>query len=405
VTAGVGGSENGVRTVRIRLRPGRERPVEEGHPWIFSGAVASQAGDSHAPVARVESADGRPLGIGLHSPGARIRVRMLGHDPELVPGRALFSERLERALSLRREVVADDTDGYRLSNAEGDGLPGWTIDRFGDVVVSQITSAGLEALRDDAYAALGDAVPGTAIFHLGDLAARRSEGLGTDNQTIRGEVPDEVAFRENGLEVLAEIGSGQKTGWYCDQRENRRRFGRLAPGRRVLDLFAHSGGFALHALAAGAASARLVESSQRLTATATRLLSRNGLDDGRASVETADVFAFLREAGEPADLVALDPPPLARRRGDVERAARAYKDVNRLALGRLAPGGFLMTFSCSAAIDARLFRQILFAAAAEASVAVQLLEPLAAAPDHPVDLAHLEGEYLKGWLLRCLGPR
>ncbi|MCB1010001.1 MAG: class I SAM-dependent rRNA methyltransferase [Acidobacteria bacterium] len=402
----VGGDpEGGVRTVRLRLRPGRERPVEEGHPWVFSGAIASQAGDSQAPIASVESADGRPLGIGLHSPGARIRVRMLGRDPERVVDRALFAERLERALALRREVVGEDTDGYRLLNAEGDGLPGWTVDRFGDVLVSQITSAGLEMLRDDAYAALAEAAPGTAILHLGDLAARRSEGLATENVTIRGQVPGEVDFRENGLVVTAEIGSGQKTGWYCDQRENRRRFGELASGRRVLDLFAHTGGFALHALAAGAVSARLVESSQRLTATAARLLTRNGLEEGRATIDTADVFAFLREPGDPADLMALDPPPLARRRGDVERAARAYKDVNRLALGRLAPGGFLMTFSCSAAVDSRLFRQILFAAAAEASVAVQLLEPLAAAPDHPVDLAHLEGEYLKGWLVRSLGPR
>lgn len=397
--------EKGTSSVRLRLHRGRERPVEEGHPWIFSGAVASQMGDSQATIARVESADGRPLGTGFHAPGARIRVRMLGSDPGLDVGRALFAERLEKALALRREIVPPDSDGYRLLNAEGDRLPGWTVDRFGDVLVSQITCPGLERLRAEAYEALEAVAPGTAILHLGDLAARRSEGLPTDNETVQGEVPAEVEFRENGLRVLAELGSGQKTGWYCDQRENRRRFGRLARGRRVLDLFAHSGGFAMNALAAGATSALLVESSQRLAGTAERLLARNGLDDGRARIETADAFELLRAPGEPVDLIALDPPPLARRRGDAERAARAYKDANRLALARLAPGGFLMTFSCSAAIDSRLFRQILFSAAAEAGVAVQLIEPLAAAPDHPIDLSHLEGEYLKGWLVRSAGPR
>ncbi len=394
-----------VEPVRIRLRRGRERPIEDGHPWVYSGAVESETGDPNAPTARVEAADGRLLGVGLHSPGARIRVRLLGRDPGLVVDRSFFRDRLGRASAFRRDVVGGDSDGYRLLNAEGDRLPGWTVDRFGAVLVSQITCTGLDRLRDEAHAALAELVPDAAILHWGNVAARRAEGLATTNDVVRGEVPAEIEFQENGLRVIAELGTGQKTGWYCDQRENRRRFGGLARGRAVLDLFAHSGGFALNALAAGAASALLVESSPRLTETAARLLARNGLDDGRARVETADVFELLRAPGEMAEAIVLDPPPLARRRSDLERAARAYKDVNRLALGRLAPGGFLMTFSCSAAIDAKLFRQILFAAAAEAGIAVQLLEPLAAAPDHPVDIAHLEGEYLKGWLVRSAGPR
>lgn len=391
--------------IRIRLRRGRERPIEDGHPWVFSGAVESARGAADAPTALVEAADGRPLGIGFHSPGARIRVRMLDRDPELRVDRRLLRERLARAAEARLDLVREDSDGYRLLNAEGDRLPGWVLDRFGAVVVSQITCAGLDRLREEAYAALAEILPEVSILHWGDLPARRAEGLTTANEVVRGEVPTRTEFRENGLWVEAELGGGQKTGWYCDQRENRRRFGGLARGRAVLDLFAHSGGFSLQALAAGAASAHLVESSPRLGEAAARLLARNGIEAGRCRIETADVFELLRAPGQEVGAIVLDPPPLARRRGEMERAARAYKDVNRLALGRLARGGYLMTFSCSAAIDTKLFRQILFAAAAEAGVALQLLEPLSAAPDHPVDVAHLEGEYLKGWLARSAGPR
>lgn len=394
----------GEEAARLRLAAGRERALLDGHPWLFSGAIARESGPPEAPLARVETADGRSLGLAFYSARSRIRARLLGRSVERVD-RAFFAARIARAQELRRAVVSADTDGYRVLNAEGDGLPGWTVDRFGGVLVSQITVAGLDRLRDEAYAALAGAFPGDAILHLGDLAARREEGLATDDLAIAGEPPAEVGFRENGLAVVAELGTGQKTGWYCDQRDNRRLAGRLAAGRAVLDLFAHSGGFALNALAAGATAATLVESSPRLIAAAGRALAANGIEPARVRLVEADVFRHLRESGESAGLVVCDPPPLARRRENVDAAARAYKDLNRLALGRLEPGGFLLTFSCSGAVDAKLFRQILFAAAAEAGTRLELLAPLAAAPDHPVDVAHLQGEYLKGWLARSAGPR
>lgn len=394
----------GAPVAHLRLAAGRERALLDGHPWLFSGAIARESGPPDAPLARVETADGRPLGLAFYSSRSQIRARLLGRSAGRVD-RAFFAERIAGALELRRALVPPDSDGYRVLNAEGDGLPGWIVDRFGAVLVSQITVAGLDRLRDEAYAALAGAFPGDAILHLGDLAARREEGLATDDRTIAGVVPAEVEFRENGLAVVAELGTGQKTGWYCDQRDNRRLAGRLGAGRSVLDLFAHSGGFALNALAEGASRATLVESSPRLVAAAGRALAANRLDDGRARCVEADVFQHLREPGERCGLVVCDPPPLARRRDNVDAAARAYKDLNRLALGRLEPGGFLLTFSCSGAVDAKLFRQILFAAAAEAGTRLQLLAPLAAAPDHPVDIAHLQGEYLKGWLARSAGPR
>lgn len=398
-----------MKPLRIVLQPGREKPVLDGHPWVFSGAIARQEGNAAAPVAEVVSASGRFLGVGFHSPRSQIRVRLPGLGLERLD-RAFFAARLAEAAALRQAVVPAETTGYRLLNAEGDGLPGWTVDRFGDVLVSQISVAGLEALRDEAYAALAEAYPHCAVLQLNRLPARKLEGLPQDeDEVIAGTVPAEVSFLEHGLELSAELAGGQKTGFYCDQRENRRRVGELAKGREVLDLFAHSGAFGLQALRGGARRVSCVESSPRLVERGIAQLEHNR-QAGRLPEETAlewqraDVFQHLREPGPSYDLVVCDPPPLVRRRNALDAGARAYKDLNRLALGRLRPGGLLFTFSCSGAVDSRLFRQVLFAAAVEAGVRVALLEPLAAAPDHPVSLLHPQGEYLKGWLALVQGP-
>lgn len=396
--------ESAADRVRIRLAPGRERPLRDGHPWLFSGAVAESSGPPDAPLAELVAADGTPLGVALHSPGSPLRARLLA-PPGSAIDRDFFLHRLEAAAALRAETVGADTDGYRLINAEGDGLPGWTVDRFADVLVSQITVAGLERLRDEANAALARHLPACDLLERCDLAARRQEGLSLVDRWVRGEARGEVEFRERGLRFLAELAGGQKTGFYCDQRDSRALVGRLAGGRSVLDLFAHTAAFSIHALRGGAGRAVAVESSARLLEIARRQLDLNGLSRQRLETVEADVFADLRTRGERFDVVVCDPPPLARRRADVERAARAYKDLNRLAFGRVEPGGFLLTFTCSGAVDPKLFRQILHAAAAEAGVRAQLLAPLGAAPDHPVALAHPEGEYLKGWLLRVMANR
>jgi 23S rRNA (cytosine1962-C5)-methyltransferase len=229
---------------------------------------------------------------------------------------------------------------------------------------------------------------------------------------VIGEPPSEVSFLESGLTFTAEPGAGQKTGFYCDQRDNRRRAERLAGGRSLLDLFAHTGAFGVYARRGGAGRIVHVESSARLIEQGRRAYRANGFGTDAAEWHEANVFEWLRQpAGEAAEgndemgfgLVVVDPPPLVARRSDLDRGARAYKDVNRLALRRAAPGAFYLTFSCSAAVDARLFRQILFSASREARVRLQLLAPLAAAPDHPVAATHPEGEYLKGWLCRVVG--
>lgn len=390
----------GVETI-VRLKQGREGPVREGHPWVFSGAVAGVEGPEEPGVARVVAADGRPLGRGFFSARSQIRVRMITGpaEAEREVDRGLFAERLAAAVRLRQAVVPAETTGYRVVNAEGDGLPGWTVDRFGEVLVSQVTSAGLEAVRGEAYAALAEAFPGLGIVQSNDVAGRRAEGLAAGgDEAIAGEVGDEARFTEAGLVFTAEIAGGQKTGFYCDQRENRRLAGRLAGGRAVLDLFAHGGAFGLHALAGGAARVTHVESSPHQIDRGRALYPLNpALPAERADWVRGNVFEELRSREERYDLVVCDPPPFARRRGDVDRAARAYKDLNRLAFARLGPGGHLLTFSCSGAIDAKLFRQVLFAAAVEAGVRARLLQPLAAAPDHPVAITHPQGEYLKGW--------
>lgn len=405
--------------MRITLSPGRERPIRDGHPWVFSGAIQSESGDREAAVAEVFDASGARLGAGFYSAASQIRVRMLASDPQRrAPGSTsaaavaaggvdadYFERQLRAAASWRQPLLPPGTTGYRLLNAEGDGLPGWTVDRFGSVLVSQITSAGLEKLRGAAYEALGRLYPGAPILHLGDLAARREEGLPLVAETVSGPVPREAAFEESGLKFVAELEGGQKTGFYCDQRDSRRLVESLARGRRVLDLFSHSAAFSLYALRGRARSVTAVESAGRLHGLGKRLVIENHLDPGRTEFVTADVFEDLRQRRETYDLVICDPPPLAKRRTHLDKAARAYKDLNRLALGRLAPGGLLLTFSCSGAIDSKLFRQILFAAAVEARVELALLAPLAAAVDHPVSVFHPQGEYLKGWLGVVRGPR
>ncbi len=382
--------------VRVRLKAGREKPARRGHPWIFSGAVAG-AEPGEGPVARVLTASGEELGLGFYQPSSRIPVRFVGRGFEDLD-RTFFATRLAAAAALRAAVLPPETTGYRVLNAEGDGVPGWTVDRFGETLVSQITAGGLEGLRHEAYAALGAAFPGASILQRNRLGARRQEGLTEVDEVIAGPPSEVATFSEHGLTFSAEVAGGQKTGFYCDQRENRRLAERLAAGRSVLDLFAHTGAFAAYALRGGASAVAAVESAPRLAAVAARHLAVNALDAGRLAWVEADVFADLRQRRERYDLVICDPPPLVPRRSDLDRGSRAYKDLNRLALARVAPGGFFLTFTCSGAVDARLFRQILFAAADEAGMRASLLAPLAAAPDHPVDIRHPEGEYLKGWL-------
>jgi 23S rRNA (cytosine1962-C5)-methyltransferase len=386
--------------VEIRLKSGRDRPVRFGHPWVFSGAIA-RLDPALAPgsLVRVRAADGDVLGIGYVNPRCTIAIRMLAFEDVAIDAE-LMARRVERAVELRERIVAADTTAYRLINAEGDGLPGFVVDRYADVLVLQCLTAGAELLRPLLIGALAERLRPRAIFERSEGGVRETEGLLPRVEVVRGDLPEEVDVTENGLSFAVPLGTGQKTGHYCDQRPNREIARSLAPGRRVLDAFAYTGGFAVHAGAGGAERVVLVDSSRRALAMAGRNWTRNGLAQDGADFVEADVRDFLRGTGESFELLVLDPPALVKQRKDVERGARAYKDLNLWALRRAAPGAFLMTFSCSQHVDRELFRKIVLGAAADARRSVQFVRHFGPGPDHATLLAHPEAEYLGGLLLR-----
>jgi 23S rRNA (cytosine1962-C5)-methyltransferase len=385
--------------VTLSLRSGKDHPIRLGHPWIFSRAIREfDRGIPPGTVVRVQAADGGFLGIGYLNPRCDIAVRILTRIDEPIDA-AFVRRRVAAALALRRRVVGADTTAYRLLNGEGDGVPGVLVDHYDGVLVLQCLTAGAERLKAWLVDALVAELAPRAVVERSEGSVRQAEGLPPSAATLHGEPPGEVAVSENGLQLIVAPGGGQKTGHFCDQRENRARVRTLAAGRRVLDAFAYSGGFAVHAGAGGAARVVAVESSARALAAAQRNWTLNGLDGGRFAAVDRDVPRFLRECAETFDLLVLDPPALVKHRSDAQRGARAYKDLQLWALRRAAPGALLLTFTCSQHVDAALFRKIVAGAAADARRDVQLLQHLGPGPDHPVALGHPEGEYLHGLLL------
>ena len=384
----------------LRLRSGKDHPVRLGHPWIFSGAIKDldrtvEAGE----IVRVQAADGSFLGLGYVNPRCAIAVRLLTRADEAIDA-GFVHRRVAAALALRRTVVSEDTDAYRLINGEGDQLPGVLVDRYADVFVLQCLTAGAERLKPWLLDALRAEFSPWAIVERSEGSVRHAEGLAPSSGTLHGTLPAEAIVRENGLRFAVVPGGGQKTGHFCDQRVNRALLRSLADGRRVLDAFAYSGGFGVHAAAGGAAHVVVVDSSAGALRAAERNWALNGLGDGRGRFVDSDVPRFLRECDEHFDLIVLDPPALAKQRKDLQRGARAYKDLQLWAFRRAAPGALVLTFTCSSHIDDALFRKIVSGAAADARRSVRLLQHLGPGPDHPVALGHPEGEYLHGLLLQ-----
>ncbi|MFI5180519.1 MAG: class I SAM-dependent rRNA methyltransferase [Thermoanaerobaculia bacterium] len=386
------------------LRPGRDAATRRRHPWLFSGAVEREGGGGEDGLVEARGADGRFLARGFASPRSPIVARWWTFADEAVDA-ALVSRRVLDAIALRERVVPPETTGYRVVNAEGDFLPGLVVDRYGEVLAVQAPTEGTERARPLWLEALRERFPGATIVQKNDLASRAAEGLGTADELLAGaSVPPRAEFRERGLAFVADLAGGQKTGFFLDQRENRDLVRRHAAGRRVLNLFSYSGAFGVAALAGGAVAVTNVDTSAPALDLARENHRANGQE--RASFVAADVFEDLRvraAAGETWDLIVTDPPAFAKRRGDVERACRGYKDVNRLALALLAPGGLLLACSCSGPIDAGLFQKVLFSAALDAGVSARILEKRGAGPDHPVSVDCPEGEYLKAFLL-ARGP-
>jgi 23S rRNA (cytosine1962-C5)-methyltransferase len=391
------------RTV-VRLRPGRERSLQRRHPWVFSGAVASMSGEAAAgDIVEVQSAAGAFLAWAAFSPVSQIRCRSLSFEQEGFPDDAWLRACLAAAIQRRGAPDAQGAgNALRLVHAESDGLAGLIVDRYGDWLVVQLLSAGAERWRPALVAHLGELTGCTQLFERSDADVRALEGLPGRSGALRGEAPQgPVEVIEQGLRFLVDIRSGQKTGFYLDQRENRARIRALAGGCEVLNCFCYTGAFALAALAGGARSVLSVDSSASALALARENARLNALP-GAEWLE-ADVFATLRalrEAGRTFDLIVLDPPKFAPTARLAQAAARGYKDINLNALRLLRPGGMLATFSCSGGVSAELFRKIVAGAAADAGVSASIEQRFAAAADHPVLLEFPEGEYLKGLLLR-----
>lgn len=387
--------------IRLTLRPGREASVLRRHPWVFSGAVARAEGDGADGIAEVVDAAGRPLALGAYSSDSQIVARLWSFDGRL-PDAGLFRERFAAARALRAEVVPPQTTGYRAVNSEGDLCPGVLLDVYGETAVLELTTAGTEIWRADLEAAAREVFAPVKLI-VRETGIRRDSGQSPIPDT-KSEI-DLAPFLENGLRYLADVGAGQKTGFFLDQRDNRARLRALSPGRRVLNLFSYTGAFSVAALAGGATRAVDVDSSAAALALARRHRAENALSADGSDFVDADVFEDLRRRvaeGQRWDAVVCDPPAFAKKKADVDRAARGYKDVNRLAMTLVSPGGWLLTCSCSGLVDADLFQKIIFSASAEARASFALVVRQGAGPDHPVSLDCPEGEYLKGmWMRRA----
>ncbi len=390
---------------KLVLAAGKERSVLRRHPWVFAGSVERLDGRARpGDTVELVSARGEPLAKAAYSPRSQIRARVWSFDPAETIDDTFFKRRVAAALALRQGLPGlRGQHALRLIHGESDGVPGVIADRYGDTVVLQLTAAGAEKWGEALTGALARATGCARIYERSDAEVRRLEGLEPRTGWLRGDPAESpLVIEEHGLLMEADFVSGHKTGLYLDQRDNRRLCRELSSGRDVLDCFCYTGGFSLNALAGGGYSVLSIDSSATALESARRNLQLNAqFAQGRVEWRQADVFEVLRELnrGERRfDLIVLDPPKLAPSAAHVERAARAYKDINLFSFRLLNPGGLLMTYSCSGGVSADLFQKIVAGAAIDAAVDARILAKLGAAADHPIALNFPEGEYLKGLL-------
>ena len=387
----------------IRLRDGKERSLLRRHPWVFEGSIDKGGADSGETV-RVQAHDGRFLAWGAYSPRSSIRVRAWSFDEAERIDDAFFERRLAAALALRARLAVP-SDGVRLVHGEADGLPGLIVDRYADVLSAQFLSAGAERWREPIADALLRLTGLTRLYERSDSGVRGLEGLALRTGWLRGEGDTGVTIREHDWTLALDVAHGHKTGFYLDQRDNRHGFAQWVCRlgcQRVLNCYCYTGGFSVAAFAGGAPHVTSVDSSAPALEQARANAARNGFGERGGEYVDADVNQTLRDrlkAGDAFDAIVLDPPKFAPTAAHAERAARAYKDINRLALKLLAPGGVLFTFSCSGGVGAELFHKIVAGAGIDAGVNAAIVQRLEAAPDHPTTIEFPEGEYLKGLVL------
>ena len=390
----------------VILKPGREKPVQNRHPWIFSGAIRRIEGTvEDGDLVRVIDSRGRYLATGYLNRRSQIVVRLLTWDPNEEVDTGFWLRRLAQAIEGRARLFQDPaTDAYRLVHAEADGLPGLVVDRYGDWLVIQCLTLGMAHRRDEITSVLADSA-GTprGIYARDDAAVRRKEGLALETGLLWGEEPPElVEIVEQGRRFLVDVRRGHKTGFYLDQRDNRRKASATCVGAEVLNVFAYTGGFGVYAGQAGARSVVNVDTSVEALSLAEENLSLNNCKP--QELIAGDAFQILRDyrdQGRSFDAVILDPPKFATSKAQIMDASRGYKDINLLALQLLRPGGYLVTFSCSGLVSADLFQKIVFGASVDAERDVQILERLDQGSDHPVLLTFPESAYLKGLICRA----
>jgi len=387
----------------ITLRAGKERSLQRRHPWVFESSIASGKADAGETV-RVQTSDGMFAGWAAYSPSSMIRLRVWSFDEAERIDRAFFERRIAAAVA-RRARLPIASDGVRLIHGEADGLPGLIVDRYADVLSAQFLSVGVERWKASIADALLAATGLTRLYERSDSNVRTLEGLAPHTGWLRGDGPTEVSIREHDWTLTLDVAEGHKTGFYLDQRDSRKLFAdtvRQFACRRVLNCYCYTGGFSVAALAGGAEHVTSIDSSAPALARATAHVALNGFDPARHTALDADVNRSLRamlDRGERFDAIVLDPPKFAPTAAHAERAARAYKDINRLAFMLLAPGGVLFTFSCSGGISADLFHKIVAGAGLDAGIDGIVYARTGAAPDHPMTVTFPEGEYLKGLMV------
>ncbi len=387
----------------IKLREGKERSLLRRHPWVFEGSIARGKADSGETV-RVEASDGRFLAWAAYSPSSMIRLRAWSFDEAERIDTPFFRRRIDAALAIRRRLPIA-SDGQRLIHGEADGLPGLIVDRYADTLSVQFLSAGMERWKSTLADLLVAATGLSRLYERSDSGVRNLEGLPSTTGWLRGEGGTEVTIREHDWSLTLDVAEGHKTGFYLDQRDNRKLFAdtvRHFGLQRVLNCYCYTGGFSVAGLAGGAAHVTSVDSSAPALARANAHVALNGYDSTRHEALDADVNHTLREMlkqGRTFDAIVLDPPKFAPTASHAERAARAYKDINRLAFKLLEPGGALFTFSCSGGVGAELFHKIVAGAGLDAEADGLIYARVGAAPDHPMTIRFPEGEYLKGLVI------
>ena len=383
------------------------KTLQQRHPWIFARSIKSTSGSpENGAVVRVVDGSGTVYGWASYSAQSAIRARVLSWNPDEVIDAAWFHARLQRAIVLRESLLDKDNTACRLVHGESDFLPGLIVDRYGEQLVLQFLTAGSEAWKADIVAALREITKLQDIYERSDVDVRKLEGLPQVKGVLSGKEPTSlVRMLENGLAFNVDVVNGQKTGFFLDQRNNRKAIQPFCKDKRVLNAFSYSGGFSAYAYQAGAEQVISIDASEEAVALGRGNMRLNGMPDIEEDWITGDVFHWLRrfrDSREQFDVIVLDPPKFAPTIHQVAQAARGYKDINLLAFKLLKPGGILFSFSCSGGVDKELFRKIVAGAAADAQVDVQILSSLEQGPDHPVALSFPEGAYLKGLVCRVM---